>query len=50
MQKVFELGASHSSFAGVAVHHYEAWYAKQNGIPLVRKTGEMKEGSQHQKQ
>ncbi|MNW59481.1 hypothetical protein D3C74_374000 [compost metagenome] len=37
MAKVFNLGSSHSSFAGVAVHHYEAWYAKENGIPLARK-------------
>ena len=48
MQKVFELGASHSSFAGVAVHHYEAWYAKQNGILLARKTEESKEESPSQ--
>lgn len=40
MAKVFDLGSSHSSFAGVAVHHYEAWYAKENGIPLARKDEE----------
>ncbi len=42
MEKVFKLGSTHSSFAGVAVHHYEAWYAKKNGIPLARKDDEQK--------
>lgn len=40
--KVFDLAGSHSSFAGVAVHHYEAWYAKENGLPLARKSDEEK--------
>ncbi|WP_418038494.1 hypothetical protein [Paenibacillus xylanilyticus] len=34
--KVFSLGTEHSSFAGVAIHHYQAWYAKKNGIPLAK--------------
>lgn len=34
--KVFRLGKEHSSFAGVAIHHYQAWYAKKNGIPLAK--------------
>ncbi|MCJ8011247.1 hypothetical protein MUG84_05730 [Paenibacillus sp. KQZ6P-2] len=28
MEKVYQLSESHSSFAGLAVHHYEAWQEK----------------------
>ena len=46
--KVFDLAGSHSSFAGVAVHHYEAWYAKENGLPWLAKVMRRSNG-QHEK-